>query len=252
MDISYDLIFFTLVSMRLTGCIIFNPILGRRNLPMSLKAGLILILTLLVCSVTPMQAIEVVGLLHFFVLVAKELLIGFIIGLIVRMFFAVVSVGGEVIDMQIGLSMAKAYDSQSESNSTITASLLNIMYMMIFIAANGHATLIQIFVELAKALPYDEFIINIASFETVIRLFSLILIYSVKLALPILGVSLVTEVGVGLLMKAVPQINVFVINLQLKVLLGLVSIWLLVPTFANFFDRMTILIFDQIHGIMGV
>ena len=48
------------------------------------------------------------------------------------------------------------------------------------------------------------------------------------------------------------EINVFVINLQLKVLLGLVSIWLLVPTFANFFDRMTILIFDQIHGIMGV
>ena len=70
----------------------------------------------------------------------------------------------------VGLSMAKAYDSQSESNSTITASLLNIMYMMIFFAANGHATLMQIFVELAKALPYDEFVINISSFEVVIRL----------------------------------------------------------------------------------
>ena len=107
MDISFDLVFFALVSMRLTGCIMFNPILGRRNLPASLKAGLIVILTLLVCSVIPMQTIEVVGLLHFFVLVAKELLIGFIIGLIVRMFFSIVSVGGEVIDMQIGLSMAK-------------------------------------------------------------------------------------------------------------------------------------------------
>ena len=252
MDFSFDFYFVALVAMRITGCVMFNPILGRRNIPMMLRSGLIVILTIFVCSVTPVQQVNIVGLLDFFVCVAKELLLGFIIGLIIRMFFSIVNISGEVIDMQIGLSMAKAYDSQTESQSTVTTSLLNIMYMMVFFVSNGHVTLMRVITQTAIFVPYDQLSINIGSFEQVIELFSLILLYSVKLTLPILAIELITEMGVGMLMRAVPQINVFIINLQLKVFLGLVSIWLLVPAFSAFFERMVELMFDNIQHIMGI
>ena len=252
MNFDINLTFFALVMFRLFGCIMFNPIFGRRNLPLMLRSGLVLVLTILVCQAVPAQNVEINNILIFTVVAIKEMLLGFIIGLIMRMFFSIVAVGGEAMDMQIGLSMAKAYDPQSESNNTISTSILNLMYMMIFFTANGHYTLMRIFMELAEFVPYGEFSIEISSFEQIFKLFSLILVYSVKMFFPVLAVELVTEIGVGILMKAVPQINVFIINLQLKVMLGLLTILLLVPTFAAFFDRMTELMFDQIHNIIGI
>ena len=252
MSFDFNLTFFALVMFRLFGCIMFNPIFGRKNIPMPVRAGLVLVLTFLVCGAIPVQNVAIDSLLIFVVTAIKEMLLGFLIGLIMRMFFAIVTVGGEAMDMQIGLSMAKAYDPQSESNITVSTSVLNLMYMLIFFTANGHYTLMRIFTELATILPYGSFTIEISSFEQIFKLFSLILVYSVKMFLPVLAVELVTEIGVGLLMKAVPQSNVFIINLQLKVMLGLLTILLLVPTFAAFFDRMVELMFDQIHNIIGI
>ena len=83
-------------------------------------------------------------------------------------------------------------------------------------------------------------------------LFSLILVYAVKMSLPVLAAGIITEVGVGLIMKAVPQINVFVINIQLKLIMGLLVILLMVPTLANFLEKIILFMFDYISKIFGL
>lgn len=247
--LDFDFTLLGLVFMRMSGCILFNPIFGRRNLPVIWRIGLTILLTIFTYNLLPEQTVEARGFIVFGVLAAKELLVGFIIGYIIQLFLSVIILSGEVMDLQIGISMSKIYDPQSNVSMPVTASMLNIMLMLIFFAVNGHITMIQIFVELGQMIPYGEFAINPNLFGQLTALFSNILIYAVKMSLPVLAVGIVTEMSIGLLMKAVPQINVFVVNLQLKILVGFIVIVALVPTFASFLERLITLMFDQIQYV---
>ena len=78
-------------------------------------------------------------------------------------------------------------------------------------------------------------------------MFSYILIYSVKLTLPILAVEFITEMGVGIMMKAIPQIHLFIVNIPLKIFIGFMAMLILVPTFAAFLEKLITLMFEAIQ-----
>ena len=82
---------------------------------------------------------------------------------------------------------------------------------------------------------------------SLIELFSYILIYSVKLTLPILAVEFITEIGVGIMMKAIPQIHLFVVNIPLKIFIGFMAMLILVPTFATFLEKLITIMFETIQ-----
>lgn len=249
MTFDYDFTLLIMVFMRMSGCILFNPILGRKSIPNTLKIGLTMVLAFFTYSVIPPKDIAISSVLVLGIVLVKELLIGFIVGFIMQLFFAVLILAGEMMDMQIGISMSKIYDPQSNVSMPVSASLLNAMMMLIFFISNGHLALIKIFCQLGQVSPYGELAFSPDLFKELVSLFSLILIYSVKLSLPLLAVELIAEMGVGLLMKAVPQIDVFVVNLQLKIMIGFATIMILVPSFSAFLERLLVLMFDQINRI---
>ncbi len=79
------------------------------------------------------------------------------------------------------------------------------------------------------------------------ELFTDILIFAVKLSLPILAVEFITEIGVGILMKAVPQIHLFIVNIQLKIFIGFATMLILVPSFSAFLEKLITLMFEAIQ-----
>jgi flagellar biosynthetic protein FliR len=81
-----------------------------------------------------------------------------------------------------------------------------------------------------------------------VEMFSQILILSLKLAMPLMAVEIILESGIGVLMKAIPQIQVFSVNVQLKIIVGLLLILMLVPTFSTFIDKVLTLMFDQVRN----
>ena len=93
--------------------------------------------------------------------------------------------------MQIGLSMSKVYDPQSNVSMPLTASLLNAMFVLIFFVSNGHLTMIRIFTQLCVVVPYQGLVFHTGMFWELVQLFSLILIYAVKMALPILAAEMI-------------------------------------------------------------
>ncbi len=101
---------FSLILMRMSGFILFNPILGRRNIPAVVKAGFIFILTLLVYSSSGGDAFDIESPVEYAFLLLKEFGAGYVIGYVVELFFMVITFGGFVIDFQMGLSMANVYD----------------------------------------------------------------------------------------------------------------------------------------------
>ena len=98
-------------------------------------------------------------------------------------------------------------------------------------------------------IPYQGFQFHQDMFAELAGLFSLILIYSMKLALPMLAVQMILEIAVGLIMRAVPQIDIFAINIQAKLIIGILVILIMVPSLSTFLDRLISLMFDNIQNI---
>jgi flagellar biosynthesis protein FliR len=249
MEFDYDFTLLLLVFMRMSGCILFNPILGRKNVPGILKIGLTMALSIFSYQMVPKQTIEINSFLMFVFAMLGQLLIGYMVGFVIQLFMSVIMISGENIDMQIGISMSKIYDPASNISMPLSASLINAMFMLIFFITNSHLTLIQIFTKLCILVPYGSLQFKPAMFQELTAMFSLILIYAVKMALPVLAAELITEFAVGLIMRAVPQIDVFTINIQLKVIIGFAIIMIMIPPLSTFLERLISFMFDNINHI---
>ena len=230
-----SLYLFMLITGRMTGLIVFNPLLGRRGIPNMVKAGFILLLSICVYTMTPLEGVVIpntlLGLALPFLL---ELFLGYVLGLAVNIFFYIPTMAGSTIDMQMGLSMASTYDPASGIQVTATSNLLNVLMSLLFFAANGHHTLIRIMANSGRIVPFGHVALGEDLYAALIQMFIDCTILGVKLAMPILGAELLGQVGMGILMKVIPQINIFVINIDLKVIIGLLLLLTLVAPFSEF------------------
>ena len=135
---------FELILMRMTGFVAFNPLYGRSSFPALAKAGLTLVLSVFVFGITDAAPAPPGSVLTLALPLLLELGIGLVLGFLMRFVFAVVQVGGEVIDTQMGITMAQIYDASSQASMTVTGSLLNALLALDFFAENGHYTLMRI------------------------------------------------------------------------------------------------------------
>ena len=252
LDLGYNFTLLLLIFMRMSGCVLFNPIIGRRNLPALVRGGLSLMLAVFTYPLVPPQNLQITSVLAMGLACIKELLIGFVVGFIIEMFLSIIIMGGEQIDMQVGISMSRIYDPQSNLAMPLSASIINAMYLMIFFASNSHLTLIQIFVRLGMAVPYGDQLLSANVFGNLAAMFSLMLIYAAKLALPMIAVQMIAQVGIGLMMRAVPQIDIFTIEIQLRLILGFVTILVLVPPLSDFIQKLISLMFQTISQVYGL
>ncbi len=247
-----ELYLFTLIFMRMSGFVLFNPILGRNSLPNLVKAGMIMVFSVFVFSVTKEGPEVPAHLMEFCLRLVLELGVGFAMGFIMQLFFMIIQVGGEVIDAQMGLTMAQVYDASSQVNMTVTASLLNVLMVLLFFAENGHYTMIRLFLSAQNVIPYGQAGFGQAVASAVAEVFLSCMVLAIKLAFPILAAELLGELGMGVLMKAIPQINAFVINIELKVIIGLVLLFLFLSPISEFLLNAESEMLEQMGQILRV
>lgn len=229
-----SLTLFLLITARMSGCILFNPLLGRRGIPGLVKGGFILMLSLSAFALTPLPEQVPDTLLTLALTFLLELFLGYVLGLAVNLFFYIPLMAGSVIDMQMGLSMASTYDPASGIQVTATSTLFNVLMSMLFFAANGHHTLIRIFLASGRVVPFGRVALGEDLYAALIEMFIDCTVLGVKLCMPILAAELMGQVGMGILMKAIPQINVFAINIELKVIIGLLLTFLFLIPISEF------------------
>ena len=116
----------------------------------------------------------------------------------------------------------------------MTASLLNVLMVLLFFTENGHYTMLRIFLASDQVVPFGEAALGQAVASGVAEVFLSCMVLAIKLAFPILAAELLGELGMGILMKAIPQINAFVINIELKVIIGLVLLFLFLSPISEF------------------
>ena len=151
-------------------------------------------------------------------------------------------------------TMIRAKSSWIEliASTTSTATLLNLLMLMLFFVANGHITLLRIMMTSGDIVPFGSATLGDAVANRAVELFIECTILSIKLCLPILAAELLSQVGMGILMKVIPQINVFAINIELKVIVGLAMLLLLLSPFSEFLLKVESDMLTEIENILSL
>lgn len=238
-----------MVFMRVTGIFTFNPIFSRRGVPNTIKVGASLLLAVVMTAAGGFEYTIPAGLLPFVFDMVKELLVGAILGFYVNLMLQVFSMAGEITDMQLGLSMAKSYDP-TFGNAGLTTQYYSYWFMLYFFAVGGHKSYIQLFAISYESIPLGYTSFNINILHVLVRYFQEVLTLGLKLAMPIVAASLITEFCIGVLMKAVPTIHVFVLNIQIKMLVGFVVLAASCGVVSEFMEKIMGIIFRNLNGIV--
>ncbi len=254
-NVSQRLDLFLLMFVRVSALIVSSPIFGRRNMPNILKVGFCLVVTnVLFAANMNAQPIHYSGLLEFGALALMEMLFGLVLGYVTTAFFALVQTAGHYIDMEMGFGMVNVLDTQNNVSVPITGNLLNIVLLICFFGANGHLKLIQIIGNTFSAIPAGAVVLDPKIGMIALDVFILTFMLSVHVALPMIASGLLVEVMMGIIIRAVPQINVFVVGIPLKILVGIIVLLIVMPAYVNFtaviFDRMFESIDSMILGLV--
>jgi flagellar biosynthetic protein FliR len=229
---------FLLVMVRFFGVLILHPMFSRPNVPRMALAGLAFFLALLVSGIIPRDGIVEVSMPLYLIWVVKELLVGMTGGFIIRMFMSALLIAGSSIDMQIGISMSQAFDPGSNSSISMSAQFLNLMYYMTFFITGGHLYIIRLTVQSFTVLPVGTYLVNTDAFYVIPELFTNILLLGLFLATPMIVLQIIITFAVGIIMRVVPQINVFVLNIQIKLTIGILVLAFLVPPMMGFIENL--------------
>ena len=241
---------FLFASCRVAGMIFFNPIFGRKSIPNVLKVGLTLVIAL--NAVYEIGNISVINYTTIELMLAmlKEFAVGLTIGFIMQLFLSVFHIGGELIDLQMGFSMASMYDPTSKANISLTGNIMTSMYILLFFISNSHLALMNIVIKSFQVVPIGLQPISTRLSVFFIELFACILAYAVQLSMAIVVTEIIVEVAVGILMRLVPNINVFVVNLQIKIIVGLVVLLTIIPALAKYMTMINSIMMERIAQVL--
>ena len=243
---------YILVFCRIGGMIFFNPLLARKNLPSQFKVALVLGVTMLVAPTLPMKDVSAFTDLVFIWTMLLELLIGFACGYIFQLFYYLLFTAGDIVDMGFGLSMAKAFDPGSNVQISVSGNIFQLMFVMYILATNSHLVLIKLIVS-----SYDFVEMGTVAFGTnvtgfIFTLFSSVFLLAMQLALPFIAAAFVLEISMGILMKLIPQINVFVIHFQVKVMLGFSLLFMFAGPTSEFLIKYIDTMFRSMEALFRV
>ncbi len=242
-----------LVFSRVTGIFTFNPIFGRQNVPMRVRVSLSLVLAVSMLTFMGGTTGYVPdGVIGFVFVILLEALIGLVFGFITNLILTVLIYAGELIDNQIGLSMAKAMDPSTGIQMPVFGNLYYYLFIFYFFLTDGHFQYIKLFAISYEIIPigYEFTEVTLSLTRSVAMYFGEIMVLAVKLAIPIVATELIVEFCVGVIMKAVPTIQIFSVNIQLKIIIGLLVMLAIAVPVSEFMDRLLEILSNNLSSVL--
>lgn len=257
-DISFtyeDLEYFLLILVRISCFVYAAPFFSMSNVPRTIKVGFSVFVSYLLFHSLDRTEVVYESLLGYAVIVMKEALTGFVIGWGAQICASVTSFAGSIADMEIGLSMVSLLDPATKEQATFTGVFYQYMFTLFMIISGLYQYLLQALAETFTLIP-----INGAVFKTEALLSSVLLFLGeyvsvgFRIILPIFCAMIFLNCVLGVLAKVSPQLNMFAVGIQFKVLVGLGILFLsmqMLPTLAdNIFTQMKRMIVSFVEGMI--
>tara|TARA_R110001583_G_scaffold17262_7_gene70025 strand:- start:2179 stop:2958 length:780 start_codon:yes stop_codon:yes gene_type:complete len=213
------------------------PMIGTQLVPVRIRLGLALILTVLVAPLLPPMPVYD-GLSHeVFMLVLQQLLIGTVLGFMVQLLFQVFVVAGQLISSQMGLGFASTSDPANGVSVVVLSQLYLMIVMMLFLAMDGHLVMIDVIVASFQVMPVGEVMPGAVLWQ-VVSAASWMFAGALLLALPAVIALLIVNFAFGIMTKAAPQLNIFAIGFPFTMLFGLFITWVSLAGFLGQYQQL--------------
>ncbi|GGX79374.1 flagellar biosynthetic protein FliR [Vogesella alkaliphila] len=213
---------------RILGVLLADPLFASRSIPRRFKAGFALLLTLLVAPLLPplptVPLVSAAGL----VIVLQQLLIGIIIGFVMRIVITAVELAGFIMATQMGLGFAMFFDPQHAAQVPAVSRVLTILTTLLFLAFDGHHILLTALMDSFDKMPIGVSVPAL-SLRQLAEWGGHLFLWGLWLSLPVVGSLLVTNLAIGVMTRAAPQFNVFSFGFPLTLAIGFIALYLVLP-----------------------
>jgi flagellar biosynthetic protein FliR len=214
---------------RILGLIAAAPLFGNTAVPVSIKVSLgVLLAAIMAPAIPALPAADPMSMAGFLILV-QELLVGLALGFSMRIVFAAIEMAGELSSLTMGLGFASFFDPMTAGRSSAVSQFLTLVATMAFLAANAHLVLLQALAESFITLPVSSTPISVGAPLELARWGARIFSAGLQLSLPIVAALLITNVALGILTRAAPQLNIFGIGFPVSLGVGLLVLSLTLP-----------------------
>lgn len=243
-----DLEYFMLILLRVSMFVYVIPFFSMNAVPRRYRIILSVMISVLLYGVLPREEIVYDTVFEYALIAAKEMITGILIGMGVNLCASILALTGTIADMEVGFSMVTLMDPSTRQQTTITSTLYRNLIMLILVISGMYQYIIRALAESYELIPvYGAKLDAARLLEVAIQFMARYVLVGFQICLPIFAAILMLNAVLGILAKVAPQMNMFAVGLQLKIIVGLGVIFLtlfLLPTAADMiFDearRMTV------------
>lgn len=245
---------FMLIFCRMTAFFVVAPIFSSRSVPNTFKVGFSGIIALIILLTIGTQQ-TVPNDLNYVLYIIREVLVGLLMGYVANLIFNVIQMAGSFIDIQIGFGIANVIDPMTGASAPVLGNLKYIIATLVFLSMNGHHYLIDAVVRSYNWIPLSndlfQRIYNGNLTDFLVQTFSHAFLLAFQMAAPLVVALFVTDVALGFLARTAPQFNIFVIGIPVKIIVGLVVLLILVPSFIYAFQSLFEVLFNALHDLLS-
>ena len=243
-----------LVLVRISCFVFVAPFYGLGNVPVRVKIGLSVVIAILVSGFADQSAITYTGVIGYAVIVLREGITGLLIGLAANICNSIILFAGNIIDMDVGLAMAQEFDPMMKSQVTITGNLYQYFVLLLMLVTNMHHYILRALIDSYQVIPVNGQVFDWAVIaDSWIQFMGDMFVIAFRIVLPVFACMMILNCILGIMAKVAPQMNMFAVGIQLKVLLGMAVLFLtvmLLPGIADFiFTEMKRMIVSMIEGM---
>ena len=229
---------FFFIFLRVIAIVMTVPMMDSRNVPILFKAGLAIALSMILYQQLDLSPFALnPNLIVFSIGVISEVLLGIIIGMVVKLVFAGIQLAGQLVGFQMGFSIANVMDPASSSQVPIIAQFNYIIAILIFLTLNAHHWFIRAMVESFQIIPPLQFFFTPDLMPLLIAIGGNMFVIAIKVGAPLIAVLLFTSVAMALMARTVPQMNIFIVAMPLKIVVGIFFIGITLPFLISFFHQ---------------
>ena len=226
---------FAMVLTRISAFFLVAPVFSWKSIPVRIKIAMTVLMSIFFSMIKPFGINSgQVSVLEAILFISNEAVYGLSLGLIVVLIFSAVKVGGRIIERQMGLALAEVLDPLTGERAQPLGMLLEMIFIILFLSANGHHLFLLIISKSYDAFPAGH-IPSIAVLTSgVVQAGSTLLIGGLRLAAPMLAAFLLLMVTLAVLARIAPEMNILFISLSLRVGLGLLIAGMSLPFISGF------------------
>jgi flagellar biosynthetic protein FliR len=210
------------------------PVFGMGSVPVLLRVGLSVLVAVAIAPALPLMPPVQFGTAAAWMLVVQQVLVGGAIGLSMTLILSAVQLAGGVVGLQMGMGFATLFDPVQGVQVTSLASFLNMLTLLLFLAVNGHLVLLAVIARSFSLLPVaPNLALAAPTWQILAQAGTTIFSLGLALSAPVLGVLLIANLGLGVLTKLAPQLNLFAIGFPMFFILGFLALYLVMPVMQN-------------------